>query len=106
MGLFVVSGKDGAWAQARKNIEWLHPSRVRDGNGIRPGEPGYDKRTVTVPKHVMEAKSKSQRQYWETKCKYMDTVLFFKVVSSATLNDRAGSSLNDRLLLRILVTFI
>lgn len=78
--LLKILGNDGIWAEARRNIEWLHPSRVRDGNGFRPGEPGYDKRTVTVPKHVLEGKSKSQRQYWETKSKYMDTVLFFKVV--------------------------
>ena len=75
------SSAAGAWAEARAKFDWLQPQNIVDGSGKRPGETGFDSRTVRVPKAVFDKLSASQKQYWSTKCKYMDTVLFFKVVS-------------------------
>lgn len=67
------------WALARAKFEWMQPDRIRDGKGRRPGQAGYDLRTVTVPPQVFSKLSASQQQYWRVKSQYMDTVLFFKV---------------------------
>ncbi|GJP57943.1 hypothetical protein CLOP_g20647 [Closterium sp. NIES-67] len=69
----------GMWAEARSKFEWLLPVNIRDGKGRRPGEPGYDSRSVTVPRAIFDKLSASQKQYWSTKSRYMDTILFFKV---------------------------
>ena len=65
-------------------FEWLNPSSIRDANGRRPNDPFYDKRTLYIPPNEMKKMSASQKQYWTVKCQYMDIVLFFKVVSSAS----------------------
>lgn len=61
-------------------FEWLNPSFIRDANGRRPDDPLYDKRTLYIPPDAMSKLPASQKQYWTVKCKYMDLVLFFKVV--------------------------
>ncbi|XVE54298.1 hypothetical protein DITRI_Ditri03aG0069600 [Diplodiscus trichospermus] len=60
-------------------FEWLDPSRIKDANGRRPGDPLYDKKTLYIPPDVLKKMSASQKQYWSVKCQYMDVVLFFKV---------------------------
>ncbi|XP_075514538.1 LOW QUALITY PROTEIN: DNA mismatch repair protein MSH7 [Primulina tabacum] len=60
-------------------FEWLHPSQIKDANGRNIGDPLYDKRTLYIPPDALSRMSASQRQYWNVKCQYMDTVLFFKV---------------------------
>jgi DNA mismatch repair protein MSH6 len=73
--------------EVASKFEWLDPSRIRDANGRRPNDPLYDKTTLYIPPEVMRKMTASQKQYWSVKCKYMDVVLFFKVVSeSSTLN--------------------
>jgi DNA mismatch repair protein MSH6 len=73
--------------EVASKFEWLDPSRIRDANGRRPSDPLYDKTTLYIPPEVMRKMTASQKQYWSVKCKYMDVVLFFKVVSeSSTLN--------------------
>lgn len=68
-------------------FEWLDPSRIKDANGRRPNNPLYDRTTLYIPPEVMKKMSASQKQYWSVKCKYMDVLLFFKVVSQfSTLN--------------------
>ncbi|KAG9459293.1 hypothetical protein H6P81_003801 [Aristolochia fimbriata] len=60
-------------------FEWLSPSLIKDANGRRPGDALYDKRTLYIPPDALKKMSASQKQYWSTKCQYMDVVLFFKV---------------------------
>ncbi|KAL2612521.1 hypothetical protein R1flu_024213 [Riccia fluitans] len=69
----------GAWAEARAKFEWMTPSKVMDGERRKPSHPLYDDRTLHIPEDIFQKFSASQKQYWATKCKYMDTVLFFKV---------------------------
>jgi DNA mismatch repair protein MSH6 len=66
---------------ARSKFEWLNPPNIRDANKRRPEDPLYDKRTLFIPPDALRKMSTSQKQYWTVKCKYMDVVLFFKVVS-------------------------
>ncbi|GAV79508.1 MutS_V domain-containing protein/MutS_I domain-containing protein/MutS_II domain-containing protein/MutS_III domain-containing protein [Cephalotus follicularis] len=60
-------------------FEWLEPSRIRDANGRRPGDPLYDKKTLYIPPDALKKMTASQKQYWSVKCQYMDILLFFKV---------------------------
>lgn len=64
-------------------FEWLDPSRIRDANGRRPDDPLYDRTTLYIPPEVLRKMTASQKQYWSVKCKYMDVLLFFKVVSQS-----------------------
>lgn len=64
-------------------FDWLNPSTIQDSNGRRPGDPLYDKSTLYIPPDVLNKMSDSQKQYWSIKSRYMDVVLFFKVVSGS-----------------------
>lgn len=65
---------------ARSKFEWLNPFAIRDANRRRPNDPLYDKSTLFIPPDALNKMTTSQKQYWNIKCKYMDVVLFFKVV--------------------------
>ncbi|KAJ2306365.1 DNA mismatch repair protein msh6, partial [Coemansia sp. RSA 2704] len=68
-----------ASAFAKKNEErysWLED--IRDAQGLPPSDPGYDKRSLFVPKGAWDKFSPFERQYWEIKSKHWDTVVFFK----------------------------
>ncbi|KAL5499193.1 MSH6 [Sanghuangporus vaninii] len=51
---------------------------VRDKDGNRPGEPGYDQRTLYIPKSAWKTFTPFERQFWEIKANHYDTVLFFQ----------------------------
>ncbi|KAJ2800814.1 DNA mismatch repair protein msh6 [Coemansia guatemalensis] len=68
-----------AAAFAKKNdgrYAWLVDER--DAQKLRPGEAGYDKRTLYVPDSAWGQFSAFERQYWEIKSQWWDTVVFFK----------------------------
>lgn len=48
----------------------------KDGN--RPGSPGYDPRTVYIPKSAWQEFTPFEKQFWEIKQDHWDTVLFFQ----------------------------
>lgn len=73
--------KDIPDASIPSKFEWLHPSRIRDANGRRHGDPLYDRQTLYIPPEALKSMSASQKQYWSVKCQYMDVIIFFKVVS-------------------------
>lgn len=68
----------------RSKFDWLNPFAIRDANRRRPNDPLYDKSTLFIPPDALRKMSTSQKQYWSIKCKYMDVVLFFKVVRFVT----------------------
>lgn len=51
----------------------------KDAHGRRPGDEGYDPKTVYLPHEFLKSLSGGQRQWWEFKSKHMDKVLFFKM---------------------------
>jgi DNA mismatch repair protein MSH6 len=69
------SGRDAA------RFPFLQPSRIRDAARRRPGEPGYDPRTLHVPADWFKAAkvSEGQRQWWDFKAAHYDAVLLFKM---------------------------
>ncbi|KAI0367675.1 DNA mismatch repair protein Msh6 [Pilatotrama ljubarskyi] len=51
---------------------------VRDKDGVRPGEPGYDPRTLYIPAKAWKEFTPFEKQFWEIKQNHFDTVLFFQ----------------------------
>ncbi|KAI5476724.1 hypothetical protein MNV49_007314 [Pseudohyphozyma bogoriensis] len=50
----------------------------KDADGIRPGEEGYDPRTLYIPKSAWAQFTPFEKQFWEVKATHYDTVLFFQ----------------------------
>ncbi|KAL9110568.1 MAG: hypothetical protein Q9227_004926 [Pyrenula ochraceoflavens] len=55
---------------------WL--ADLRDADRNRPGDPNYDPRTIYIPPLAWTNFSPFEKQYWEIKQKFWDTVVFFK----------------------------
>lgn len=55
---------------------WL--AKIKDIDGNPPGHPEYDPRTIYVPPLAWSKFSPFEKQYWEIKQKFWDTVVFFK----------------------------
>ncbi|GLT42632.1 hypothetical protein SLA2020_166220 [Shorea laevis] len=51
----------------------------RDAKRRRPGDVGYDPKTLYLPPDFLKSLSGGQRQWWDFKSKHMDKVLFFKM---------------------------
>ncbi|OMJ22240.1 DNA mismatch repair protein msh6 [Smittium culicis] len=60
----------------KERYKWLLD--VKDSKGRRVNEPGYDCRTLFIPKHEWQRFTPFEKQYWEIKSKNWDTVVFFK----------------------------
>ncbi|KFM28138.1 DNA mismatch repair protein Msh6 [Auxenochlorella protothecoides] len=67
--------------RATSRFPFLRPDRVRDAEGRRPGDPGYDPTTLFLPPTWLhDAKiSEGQRQWWAFKAANFDAVLLFKM---------------------------
>ncbi|KAI0764567.1 DNA mismatch repair protein Msh6 [Trametes elegans] len=50
----------------------------RDKDGVRPGEPGYDPRTLYIPAKAWKEFTPFEKQFWEIKQNHFDTILFFQ----------------------------
>ncbi|OJJ44601.1 hypothetical protein ASPZODRAFT_71397 [Penicilliopsis zonata CBS 506.65] len=55
---------------------WL--ANLRDMDGHAPDHPDYDPRTIYIPPLAWSKFSPFEKQYWEIKQKFWDTVVFFK----------------------------
>lgn len=51
---------------------------VKDADRNPPGHPDYDPRTLYIPSYAWQKFSPFEKQYWEIKSKFYDTVVFFK----------------------------
>lgn len=51
---------------------------VRDKDKVRPGEPGYDPRTLYIPASAWKSFTPFEKQFWEIKQNHFDTILFFQ----------------------------
>jgi len=63
-------------AKNQERYKWLLD--VRDKDGKRPDEAGYDPRTLLVPKSAYAGFTNFERQFWDIKKEHFDVVLFFK----------------------------
>lgn len=51
---------------------------VRDANGIKKGEPGYDPSTLYIPESYYKKFTPFEKQFWDIKKVNFDTVIMFK----------------------------
>lgn len=51
---------------------------IRDITMKRIGEEGYDPTTLFIPEKYYSKFTAFEKQFWDIKCKYFDTVIFFK----------------------------
>ncbi|RDW81383.1 mismatch repair ATPase MSH6 [Aspergillus mulundensis] len=62
--------------EPEQRYPWL--ANVRDIDGHPIGDPAYDPRTLYIPPLAWSKFSPFEKQYWEIKQKFWDTVVFFK----------------------------
>ncbi|KUJ18974.1 DNA mismatch repair protein Msh6 [Mollisia scopiformis] len=62
--------------EPEKRYPWLASLQDMDRNPI--GHPDYDPRTLYIPPNAWAKFSPFEKQYWEIKQKFWDTVVFFK----------------------------
>lgn len=51
---------------------------VRDKNGRRRGSEGYDASSLFIPPHEYRRFTPFEKQFWDVKSEYFDTIVFFK----------------------------
>ena len=59
-----------------KRYPWL--AKIQDIDRNPPGHPDYDPRTIYIPPNAFAIFSPFEKQYWEIKQKYWDSIVFFK----------------------------
>jgi DNA mismatch repair protein MSH6 len=62
--------------EPEERYPWL--ASMRDMDGHSPGDPDYDPRTLYIPPLAWKGFSPFEKQYWEIKQMFWDTVVFFK----------------------------
>ncbi|KKY16592.1 putative dna mismatch repair protein [Diplodia seriata] len=62
--------------EPEKRYTWL--AHVLDADRNPPGHPDYDPRTIFIPPMAWKDFSPFEKQYWEIKSKFWDTIVFFK----------------------------
>lgn len=62
--------------EPEQRYPWL--ASITDADRNPPGHPEYDPRTVYIPPLAWDKFSPFEKQYWEIKQKFWDTIVFFK----------------------------
>lgn len=62
--------------EPEKRYTWL--ANVQDADRHRPDHPDYDPRTIYIPPSAWNNFSAFEKQYWEIKQKFWNTIVFFK----------------------------
>ncbi|KAJ3342105.1 DNA mismatch repair protein msh6 [Gonapodya sp. JEL0774] len=86
------------------NYDFLLEDRIRDADGRRPDDPDYDPRTVFIPPHLFTSKNgftEFEKQYWEIKSKFFDTIVFFKKGKFYELYDKDADIAHQQFDLRL-----
>ncbi|OSS44482.1 hypothetical protein B5807_10778 [Epicoccum nigrum] len=63
-------------SEPEKRYSWLANMQDADRNSI--DHPDYDPRTLYIPPGAWNNFSPFEKQYWEIKCKFWDSIVFFK----------------------------
>jgi hypothetical protein len=77
--LILPEGVVGRGSHEHNAFPFLLPANRKDSAGLRPGQEGYNYRTLYVPPKFMQDQTPAMMQWWQFKAVNMDTVLFFKV---------------------------
>ncbi|KAH9917640.1 DNA mismatch repair protein Msh6 [Epithele typhae] len=79
---FLTAAEQRARAQKeeKKSTEspYVFLQDPKDKDGVRPGEPGYDPRTLFIPPKAWKEFTPFEKQFWEIKQSHFDTILFFQ----------------------------
>ena len=75
-GTKTLTKKEKARSDPEKRHAWLEVEMDMDRNPV--GHPDYDPRTLYIPPSAWREFSPFEKQYWEIKQKYWDTIVFFK----------------------------
>ncbi|KAG2229179.1 hypothetical protein INT48_001749, partial [Thamnidium elegans] len=59
-----------------ERYQWLQNQKDLQGNAV--GSPEYDPRTLFIPQNAWNKFTPFEKQYWEVKHKFWDTIVFFK----------------------------
>jgi DNA mismatch repair protein MSH6 len=62
--------------EPEERYPWL--ANILDADRNPPGHPDYDPRTIYIPPQAWNNFSPFEKQYWEIKRKFWDTIVFFK----------------------------
>lgn len=73
------SDLSGGHRWAHETFTFLHPKKITDASGNRPGSEKYNPRTLFVPDTFLNQQTPAMRQWWVIKKNNFDCVLFFKV---------------------------
>ncbi len=73
-------------SEPEQRYTWL--ANILDADRNPPSHPDYDPRTIYIPPLAWDKFSPFERQYWEIKQKFWDTILFFKKGSFYELYER------------------
>lgn len=65
-------------AARKREDRYSFMTDIRDKNGTRKGEPGYDPSTLHIPDHCYRKFTPFERQFWDIKKEHFDTVIMFK----------------------------
>jgi len=63
-------------SEPAQRYTWL--ASILDADRNPPGHPDYDPRTIYIPPLAWDKFSPFEKQYWEIKQKFWDTIVFFK----------------------------
>lgn len=63
-------------SEPEKRYTWL--ANMQDADRNPPDHPDYDPRTLYIPPNAWNLFSPFEKQYWEIKCKFWDSIVFFK----------------------------
>lgn len=63
-------------SEPEKRYPWL--ANMQDADRNPPDHPDYDSRTLYIPPSAWAGFSPFEKQYWEIKCKFWDSIVFFK----------------------------
>lgn len=63
-------------SEPEKRYTWL--ANLQDADRVPIGHPDYNPRTLYIPPNAWTKFSPFEKQYWEIKAKFWDTIVFFK----------------------------
>jgi DNA mismatch repair protein MSH6 len=73
-----ASGKKEKAHQSDPSERYVWLANILDADRNPPDHPDYDPRTLYIPPMAWSKFSPFEKQYWEIKCKFWDTIVFFK----------------------------
>uniref|UniRef100_H2YND8 DNA mismatch repair protein n=1 Tax=Ciona savignyi TaxID=51511 RepID=H2YND8_CIOSA len=75
----VEASGEGQQKYLHETLDFLHEGKLRDKEGRKVSDPGYDKTSLKIPSEFMSKLTPAMHQWWKLKSTNFNVVLFFKV---------------------------